>query len=159
MPHKYEREIEEILRNIESSEPKRGLSDRIRSFQRPAPPRPSSADPRMRFPAPSPGATSLETLMLIGIALALLAAAVAFYLNGPTLLTGILAAAGFLLFALTIGRGWMEQFQGPRAPRVWRGESTEPTPIGARRRGIFGEVATQLRILRLKWRYRRSSER
>ena len=40
MPNKYEREIEEILRNMDRPEPKPGLGNRIRAFNRPRPRRP-----------------------------------------------------------------------------------------------------------------------
>ena len=42
MPHKYQREIEEILRNLERTEPRQDLGERIRPFTRPAAPRSAS---------------------------------------------------------------------------------------------------------------------
>jgi hypothetical protein len=156
MPHKYEREIEEILRNMEQSEPRRGPGERIRSMPRPTS---SAPRPRGRFGSRMRG-TSLEVLMGTGILLALVAAGIA-YTAGPGLLSGVLAIVAFSLFAFSCIANWMEHAQGSRAPRVWRGtpvDRAEPTPISMHHRGFFSEVATQLRILRLKWRYWRSRE-
>lgn len=154
MPHKYEREIEEILRNMEQSEPRRGSSERIRSM-----PRPASSPARARGrPTTSIQLTSLELLMALGIFLALVAAGIA-YTVGSSLVTGAIGVAAFAVFAFACVAGWLEHSQGARGPRVWRGTPTEPAPISMRQRGFFSEVATQARILRLKWRYWRSHER
>ncbi len=106
--------------------------------------------------------------MGVGILLALVASAIAF-LTGVGLLSGVVALIAFTIFAFAMVTTWMERIQGQRTPRVWRGNSArdpiirgaavEPTPITRRHRGIMSEAATQMRILRLKWRYWRSRER
>ena len=62
MPNKYQREIEEILRNMERTEPRQGLGDRIRAFNRPRP------RPRRELHW---ALNASETCILIGIALVL----------------------------------------------------------------------------------------
>lgn len=154
MPHKYEREIEEILRNMEHAEPRRGGGDRIRSM-----PRPTASEPRPHMTRSSPrlSISPIETLMGVGIVLALIAGAIAF-LTGASLLSGVMGIVAFAFFALGVVSGWMERAQGTRAPKLWRGTRAEPTPITMRHRGVMSELSTQMRILRLKWRYWRSRE-
>ena len=79
MPHKYEREIEEILRNMERTEPRRGFGDRVRAFQRQAPARP-------RGPTISVGIGLPEALIIAGIILALVGLASPFTRVTTTLL-------------------------------------------------------------------------
>jgi len=154
MPHKYEREIEEILRNMDQSEPRRGSGERIRSMPRPA----STPDRARGRPTTRIHLTSVELLMVLGIFLALVAAGIA-YTAKPSLVTGAIGVVAFGVFAFACVAGWMALSQGARGPRTWRGTPTEPSPISMRQRGFFSEVATQMRILRLKWRYWRSHER
>jgi hypothetical protein len=101
----------------------------------------------------------IETLMGVGIVLALVAGAIAF-LAGPDLLSGVIGIVAFACFAIGVVSSWMERAQGGRAPKMWRGTRIDqPTPITMRRRGVMSELSTQLRILRLKWRYWRTRER
>lgn len=155
MPHKYEREIEEILRHMDQTEPHRGLGGRIRSFPQQSP------DPRPRRGSPRAPLSQLDVLLVVGLVVTLLAAGMAFYLQTPTLLTGGLALLALAVLLVALVAGWVQRFRGPRAPRVWRGATVEaaPTPIRVHRRGLFGEIGTQVRIVRLKWRYWRSHER
>ena len=158
MPHKYEREIEEILRNIESPEPPRkGLGDRVRAFQRP----PARPRPRPRGPALPPLRLTLtERLILGGIALTLIAAGLAYYRQTPDLISGLLALLAFAVIVAGLVNAWSKGFGSGRITPTWRGSvvDAKPTPL-AKRRGPFGELATQVRILRLKLRYWRSRER
>jgi hypothetical protein len=167
MPNKYQREIEEILRNMERTEPRQGIADRIRAFNRPAArrgPHWPSFSWRPGFP---------ETLLIAGLVLALFAAGASYYLGGPRLLTGIvgLAALALLLAGLIIG--WMDRFGmrgtargggGPRwhprpmdSPRDAPRSSSSPSrPFAFQATHGFQParmVATQFRILQLKWRY------
>ncbi len=95
--------------------------------------------------------------MVVSILLALVAAGIA-YTVGAGLVSGVLGLIAFVMFAGSCVAGWMEQSQGVRAPRIWRGSSGDPAPITMHQRGFFSEIATQVRILRLKWRYWRSHE-
>ncbi|MGO8950809.1 MAG: hypothetical protein ACLQUY_24780, partial [Ktedonobacterales bacterium] len=71
MPNKYEREIEEILRNLDRPEPKTGLGSRIRAFNRPRPKRARRAW--------EIGLSASEVFLLVGIAVILLSAGLAFF--------------------------------------------------------------------------------
>src|SRR5579859_6509626 len=73
MPNGYEREIEEILRNLDQTDHAQGLGERIRAFNRPAP-RTRIARPRLRLRL-----SRSEAFLALGVALALLGAGVRFY--------------------------------------------------------------------------------
>lgn len=155
MPNKYEREIEEILRNMEQTEPPRqGLSDRIRAFNRPRP------RPQRSWRA---SINASEALLLLCIVLTLTAAALTSYLGQIVIVTlpvvetvtvnGILAVAAFIALIAALVRGWRERFHiGSRTPN-WRGNVVN---MHSPRRDFLGAVGTQFRIFRLKFRYRRT---
>lgn len=162
MPNKYEREIEEILRNMDRTEPRPGLGNRIRAFNRPR-----ERTPRQtRIAAPSS-----ELLMLVGIVLALIAAGLAFEAGDVAIagvpITGVLAVVGFICLAAGLVVGWRGRFRPLTAaqPTTWRNDQTtwrddkviEMTPRS--RRGPFASLNTQVRILRLKLRYWRTHRR
>lgn len=158
MPHKYEREIEEILRNMEKTEPRRSVSDRIRSIQRP-PTRGGGQRP--------PRAARLnlsETLLLLGVGLALLGVIFGFYHIGDIhseTIAGAIAVAALALFASGLIVSWARATR-PAPPPVWRESSRESNIVDMnrpQRRGFFSNIATQARILRLRLRYRRSTDR
>src|SRR5260370_25526296 len=143
MPNRYEREIEEILRNLDRTEPKAGLSDRLRAFnQRPKPER---TRPSFRL-----SLTRTEVLFLLGIACALIAAGIRFYFQGANTVSGAFAVVAFVAIFLALVYEWSDRFRGA-PPKVWRSNVVEMTP----RRRPFSGLMTQLRILRLKLRYRR----
>ncbi|MEO7000988.1 MAG: hypothetical protein ABI068_04200 [Ktedonobacterales bacterium] len=164
MSNKYQREIEEILRNMEgsgsSAEPRRGadtpLDDRITAFRR------TSTRARVRRPRlPILQISVAEWLFLLSIVLALAAAGLAYYENGATVVSGAVALAAFVIFVLALILSWRDRFR-PRTTPSWQGNATfrdEMNRITANRplrRNPFSELATQLRILRLKLRYRSS---
>ena len=70
MPDKYMREIEEILRNIERTEPRQDQGERIRPFVRPSARRQSISLPHLEAPV---------TLILLGILLTLAGGSLAYY--------------------------------------------------------------------------------
>jgi hypothetical protein len=143
MPNRYEREIEEILRNLDRTEPKAGLSDRLRAFnQRPKPER---TRPSFRV-----SLSRTEVLFLLGIACALVAAGIRFYFQSANTVSGMFAVVAFVAILLALVYEWSDRFRGA-PPKVWRGNVVEMTP----RRRPFSGLMTQLRILRLKLRYRR----
>jgi hypothetical protein len=150
MPHKYEREIEEILRNMEQTEPRRGFSDRVRAFQRPAPARP-------RGPALSVGMGLPEILLITGIILALVGAGIAYYESGATLVTGIISAVGFASIFVGVVVSWWARFRGVNLS-LRRPRESNDNVVRMGRRGLFSEIATQYRIIRLKWRYSRQRQ-
>jgi hypothetical protein len=162
MPNKYEREIEEILRNMDHTDTKTSISNRIRSFNRPRP----RARRTWRWGF---AANRAELLFVVGVVLALIASGLTYYKQGqiPVLtswltVNGILAGAAFVCIVLGLLTAWRSRFRGvtPSAPspsRSWRGPMPETKIIEMtpRRRGPFSAIATQVRLLRLKMRYRR----
>jgi hypothetical protein len=150
MPNKYEREIEEILRNMDRADQGQSLSERIRAFNRPAR-RTRPAGPRVRLrmkPA--------TAFLVLGIVFALVGAGLSYYFNHPdstplTYLIGAIGVLAFLSFVCGLFIGWSERF-GHAASPMWRGQRSS-TP---RRLHPMGAVVTQFRILRLKWRYWRT---
>jgi len=168
MPNKYEREIEEILRNMDRPEPKQGLGNRIRAFNRPRPRR-----PRRVWEI---GLSACELFLLSGILLILLGAGIKYFYGdnqpgffGNDSLSGWIALLGFALFVVGLIIGWRRGFsRGFNAGRAstpsWRGSDTTSSVAGdgkvvrlqtRRSRNPFTALVTQLRILRLKLRYQR----
>lgn len=161
MPNRYEREIEEILRNMDQTDHGQGLGERIRAFNRPTP-RTRVARPRLQLRL-----TRSESFLVSGVALALAGAGVRFYFgyaielaerqsttNMYAIIAGVLGVAGLACLLTGLVIGWSQRFSGG-VPTTWRGQRIEVTRVPRPFRGI----ATQFRILRLKWRYWRSRGR
>jgi hypothetical protein len=152
MPNKYEREIEEILRNMDQTDQGQSLGDRIRAFNRPAA-RARPARPRLRVRLTGSGA-----LLIAGIFLALVAAALVFYFGRASTglyanLAGIVGLVALGCILLGLFAGWSARFSNQITP-TWRGQS-ESTAGGF---APFRAIATRWRIMRLKWRYWRNRE-
>jgi hypothetical protein len=155
MPNKYQREIEEILRNMERTDHGQSLGERIRAFNRPSP-RLRLAGPRMRLRLSAP-----EGLLVAGVVLALIGAGLSFYFYGSTtvLYANIAGAFGMVAlacFVVGLVIGWRERF-GNQSASMWRGQRVERSR--PRRFRPFAPIVTQFRIMRLKWRYLRSRGR
>ena len=151
MPNRYEREIEEILNRMEESEPNKGAGDRIRPFRRPKP------KPVRPHGLPTPRIALLELLFLIAIFLLLVAAGLAFYESGPTLISGAIAAAGLLLFVVALVAGWRDHFRPSTTPR-WREHALDhdqDRDSDHPPRGPLDSLAGRIRIWRLRQQYRR----
>ena len=153
MPNKYEREIEEILRNMERTEPRQGLGNRIRAFNRPR--------ETPRRDRPSIALSRAELFLLIGIVLALVAAGLAYYTSGqfqvgPVYVPAVFALAAFASIVVGLAIGWRDRFRGITSSNSqrWRGGVIDITP----RRGPFNALVTRFRILRLKFRYLRKRD-
>jgi hypothetical protein len=143
MPHKYEREIEEILKNMQRNEPETDVRERSRGFPR------SAGGPGFRL-----GLSTSELLLLLGVAFVLTGVCVMWFDGArPNWASGILALVGFVLFIA----GLIVAFQASRRPppTAWRGNVVE---MKTHRRGPLDEIATQLRLLRLRLRYRRGRD-
>ena len=141
MPHKYEREIEEILKNMQRNEPESDAGRRSRGFPRPA--------GGLRL-----GLSASELLFLLGIACALAGVCAMWFIGArANPVSGILGVVGFILFIA----GLIVAFQASRRPppTAWRGNVVE---MKTHRRGPLDEIATQLRLLRLRLRYRRGRD-
>ncbi len=154
MPNKYQREIEEILRNMEVDDQPQNLGDRMRAFNRPAT-RTRAPRTRMRLQM-----NSSETLLVVGAVLALIGAGLSYYfglavIGLNAIITGLFGTAGLICIIFGLGVGWRDRF-GHRPAPGWRGQPDTPSDQPRRLFGPFRAIATQFRIMRLKWRYRRS---
>jgi hypothetical protein len=154
MQHKYQREIEEILRNMDLSEPRRGVDERVDAGQRP------SSRLHLRGPTMRVRLNPSELLLLTGIALALAAFCVTFYANMATIVSGLigLAAVAALVGGLVVG--WISA-SSPLYTPTWRSSprTNNVVPMRPRRRGPVSEMITRTRLLWLKARYLRKRDR
>jgi hypothetical protein len=153
MPHKYEREIEEILRNLERTNTRQDPGDRITQFARPA-----ARRPRVSLPS------QLEVpvaLILLGIIVALIGSGFAFYQTQPSLISGIIALVGFVLFAVGVALSWSARFRGvsPSARSLRRPQTSDNVVrIRPVRSNPLSRLATRLRMRRMRRRYRNFSD-
>jgi hypothetical protein len=97
-----------------------------------------------------------DTLLVVGIVLAMIGAGISFYLGSPVdgpvaYITGILGGVALALLIAGLVVGWRARFR-PAPVNSWRGE--RPTSIHRFR--PMALIATQVRIVRLKWRYWRT---
>jgi hypothetical protein len=163
MPNKYQREIEEILRNLDRNETRPSIGERIRAFNRPR------RRPRASLTA---SLTWSEVLYLVGVFFALAAAGFTFYKGGQVYfltdwlsVNGLLATIAFAAIVLGLVLGWRDRFRGltPSLPgnRSWRGAATESNIVELKpaRRGPFSALITRFRLIRLKFRYWRTRGR
>ena len=146
MPNKYEREIEEILRNLEQTESKAGMGQKFneRLRRKPAPrvrPRPSS-----NF---SLTLTVSDWLLITAIGIALVAGGYAFLIEGPTIVTGILAVVGLICIVLVAFSQFVFR---PRRPSSTRYGNTLITPL---RQGPLHTLRSRWNLFMLKIRYRK----
>ena len=138
MPNKYEREIEEILRNLERSEPKAGFGQRVSGrMRRRANARRGMPTLRLNFS---------EWCLAIAVIAALSAGGWA-YANGGSLITGIIAVLGAVCVALAAASSFLAR---PRSTSS-SGRYTNVTPL---RKTPFRRLAANWRLLMLKLRYR-----
>jgi hypothetical protein len=153
MPNKYEREIEEILRNMEQTEPRPSLRDRLNMRKRRPPKRPEMLRPRTASPPVRLTLSASEWYFLVGLLLGLIAAAWAYVHDGEgTPLTGFLAVLGFLFVVAGMIVAWRERTRPIYNTGTWRGERPTrerslPRPLRA--------LVTRWKIMRLRLRYRR----
>src|SRR5947209_1449558 len=100
MPNRYEREIEEILRNLESTEPKPGLGQKFGERMRRKPEYRTKA---RRRSAPSLHLRTLDWLMIIAVIAALIAGGYA-YTNDqtPNSISGIFAIVGIVCLVVVV---------------------------------------------------------
>lgn len=154
MPDKYMREIEEILRNAERTEPRHDLGERIRPFARPAAPRRRvSVAPRLALPI---------TLILLGIVLALVGGGLSYYQMEASLVSGIIALGGFTLFVVGVTLGWWARFRGVSVPaRSLRRPPSSDNVVRIRpvRSNPFTRLAANIRMRRMRRRFRNTVDR
>jgi hypothetical protein len=148
MSNRYQREIEEILRSMEETEPQ--PAERRKNT--------NGSEPRQRVPrGPSrlaPGSLA-GIFLLLGVGLLLLASGFAWYQNGANWLSGVIGVLALASMLTGLTMGWVRTFR-PVPPPMWRGNIVEMHPNrGARRiTGFLG----RLRLWRLRRHYRRDIE-
>lgn len=154
MPDKYMREIEEILRNIERTEPRHDQGERIRPFARPS--------SRRRRDFALPHLEPAVTLLLLGIALALAGSGLAYYQTTPTLASGLIAVIGFALFVAGLAVAWWARFHGvsssPARSLRRRPSTDNVVRIRPARSNPFSRMMTNMRMRRMRRRYRNFSD-
>lgn len=150
MPNRYEREIEEILRNLEQTEPKQGLGQKFSQRIRRRPPARVRARPRGRV---SVTLTIPEWLLLISIVLALIAAGYEYLMGEPDIFSGILATIGAICLLLVVLAQFIFQ---PHRQTPQYGNVVNIRPI---RQGPLNSIKTRWNLFLLKMRYRRQNDR
>ena len=148
MPNRYEREIEEILRNLEQTDPQPG-----RKPQRDNRPRPKTGT-RLRQPRFAVNLSIAERLLLIAIVASMLAGGYAYItLTQPRdVLSLFLALVGTVCLILVTCSQFLFQ---SRRPRSYRYGNMTITPL---RRSPLNYIRTQWNLLKLRLRYRRKNE-
>jgi hypothetical protein len=144
MPNKYEREIEEILRNLERTEPKRGFGQRVSERMRRKPhARRSMSLPRLSF---------AEWCLIIAFAAALAAGGWAQAHGSGDIITGTIALIGALCLVLVAISNFLvkPRRQSPAA------RYNNVTPL---RSNPLRRMMTRWHLLMLKLRYRKKGNR
>jgi len=149
MPNKYEREIEEILRNMERTEPKANLGQKFGGRLR------QKSDQRVN--ARRRGSLSfnfnLSTsawLLIIAWVAALIAGGYAFAADEPNLITGILAVVATISLIVIV----LLPFLSRRYPA----QSSRYGNVTPLRRNPLSSLATRWNLFLLKLRYRRKRD-
>ena len=149
MPNRYEREIEEILRNLEQTGPKPGSGhnggERLRR-------RTPSHSPRRSFRLSSLTFSTAEWLLLVTVIAALVAGGYEFIRGEPDILSRLLATVGVVCLSLVTCSHFL--FQPRRAQSVQYGNVT----ITRLRRNPLSMLKTRWNLMMLKMRYRRKNE-
>lgn len=147
MPNKYEREIEEILRNMERTEPKQGLGQKLGGRIR----RKSETRSNVR----RRGDLSLhfgvsEWCLAIAVCASLFAGGWAFA-NGADIFTGVIAVIGAACLGIVLILPFMSRSRYTRQS----GRYGNVTPM---RRNPLNSIATRWNLFMLKLRYRRKRD-
>ena len=148
MPNKYEREIEEILRNMERTEPKQGLGKKLGGRIR----RKSDSRSNVR----KRGELSLhfgvsEWCLAIAICASLLAGGWAFAHGGADIFTGIIAVIAAVCLAIVIILPFMSRSRYPS-------QSGGSGKVTSMRRNPLNSISTRWNLFMLKLRYRRKRD-
>jgi hypothetical protein len=148
MPNKYEREIEEILRNMERTEPKASLGQRFGGRLH------RKSDQRMnarKRPSLSFNFSTSAWLLIIACVAALIAGGYAFAQGQASLVTGIFATVGVVSLILIVFFAF--------ASRRYSSQSTRYGNVTPMRRNPLSALSTRWNLFLLKLRYRRRTDR
>jgi|SRR5579859_2834513 len=155
MPNRYEREIEEILRNLEQPETKAGLGQKLSGrLRRRSSPRPSV---RQRE-SPSLNLSTSEWLLLIAVIAGLFAGGYAYirYSSGLIPPADIFSFALVVISVICLILVALSQFTlGRQRIRSKRYGDITITPL---RRNPLSSIKTQWNLFMLKLRYRRKNK-
>jgi hypothetical protein len=148
MPNKYEREIEEILRNMERTEPKPGLGQKLGGRMR----RKSDSRTNLRKRSlPSLHFGVSEWCLAIAVCTALLAGGWAFAHGGADIFTGVIAVIGAFCLAIVIILPFMTRTRYPRQSAGYGNVTPmRPNPLSS--------ISTRWNLFLLKLRYRRKRD-
>jgi hypothetical protein len=146
MPNRYEREIEEILRNLEHTDPKAGQRFAERTRRKPTPPR------TYQRRSISLTLSTIEWLLIIAVVTALIGSGVAFTPGPAGILTTIMATISMVCLILVALSYYLFR---PRSPRPVRFGNATVTPL---RRSFFGNIKTRWHLFILKLRYQRRNK-
>jgi hypothetical protein len=148
MPNKYEREIEEILRNMERTEPKPGLGQRFGGRVRRKP------EPRTNAPKrslPSLHFSVSEWCLLVAASAALSAGGWAFANRGADIFTGVIAVIGAICLGIVVILPFTTRSRYPTQSAGYK----NVTPL---RRNPLSSISTRWNLFVLKLRYRRRKD-
>lgn len=147
MPNRYEREIEEILRNLETTEPKASRGQKFGERTRRKPP----TRPR-RQPVPSLNLRGTDWFLLIAIVTISIAGGFAYANAGANTITGIVALVGLVCLILLALSSFISYSRGST-------QSSRYGNVTPLRRTPFHSLVTRWQLFRLKMRYKRRNER
>jgi len=148
MPNRYEREIEEILRNLEQTEPKTARSPKFGDRQHRKQNVRRSGNRRSES---SLHLSTTEWLLVATVITALVAGGYA-YAQETNIVTGILASVSLICLILVA----LSHFVFNRSrPQPTRYGNVTITPL---RRNLFDSIKTQWNLFMLKLRYRRRNK-
>jgi hypothetical protein len=149
MPNKYEREIEEILRNLDQSAPKPRLSQRLRRRTAGRPPGPGR---QRSLPTFNFGLS--EWCLLIAWVAALIGGGWAYAQHSQTgagdLFTGSLALLGLICLSLVVILAFLPQSRYPGQARAGN--------VSTLRRNPLTSLSTRWHLFQLKRRYQRRKD-
>jgi hypothetical protein len=149
MPNKYQREIEEILRNMERTEPKASLGQKFGGRFRRGPNGPMNARRRSSLSFKFNLSTSAWLLIIAWVA-ALIAGGYAFAAEAPNLITGILAIVATISLIVIV----LMPFFSRRDPT----QSSRYGNVTPLHRNPLSSLATRWNLFLLKMRYRRRKD-
>lgn len=149
MPNKYEREIEEILRNLEHGEPRPGLgqkfSERLRRKS-------GSRTPARQRRSISLNFSTVEWLLIVAVVTALLAGGYAYAVQRQDMFSASIAIISTVCLFLVALSHFIFR---PRQAQSARYGNVTITPL---RRNPFNNLKTRWNLFWLKIRYRRRHE-
>lgn len=147
MPNKYQREIEEILRNLESTDPKAGRGQKFgEGFRR----RSGNRPPSRRWSFSLARLKPTDWFIVAAVVGALVAGGLA-YARDPDMITGIIAILSFLCLVAAI--------LSPFIARPSSGRYRHDGNITHLRFNPFRGLITRWNLFVLKRRYRRKDDR